>query len=433
MEQFGLSANGFLPATLPLARLPDPYYDPWESVIHRLPSLLQGRLLRDEVRRLAILSTEKLHTEEEWRRAHLILCFLAHAYIWGGETVADVLPPCLTVPLLATAAHLELPPVGTYAALNLWNFTTTTTTTTTTDEEASIPFDDLDRLQALHTFTGTASESWFYVVSVAIECRGAALVPVLLGALAAARARDYAATELADDAFPAAARALADFRSKHLAIVTRYIIVPARQQAALALASSSSSSSLAPSSSPGLQLTGTGGTDLLPFLKQSRDETLRAAFPDKAGRFVDMNNGRDQHILRSITATPSCFASTAMPSFIPYHPGPYGPFNPNAAAAAYQANGTFPTSPAHLALPVQHGHHGHHGHHGQMYVPYTHADMRKADAARRLEQLREDMRQTRREVEALHGRVSEVGVQLQGLTAAVDGHVKKYVKKYVKK
>ncbi len=97
----------------------------------------------------------------------------------------QTLPPCITRPLLAVTAHVELPPVATYAALNLWNFCTV-------DSHGSrsngVPFDDLDRLQALHTFTDTESESWFFVVSVAMECRAAKIVPVLLEALKAASA-----------------------------------------------------------------------------------------------------------------------------------------------------------------------------------------------------------------------------------------------------
>lgn len=92
------------------------------------------------------------------------------------------------MPLLAVADHLELPPVATYAALNLWNFTTVSEGGA--EPETAIPFDDLDRLRALHTFTGTESESWFFVVSVAMECRAAKILPVLLGALDAVATND---------------------------------------------------------------------------------------------------------------------------------------------------------------------------------------------------------------------------------------------------
>jgi indoleamine 2,3-dioxygenase len=76
-------------------------------------------------------------------------------------------------------------------------------------------------------------------------------------------------------AFNFAVEELAAFRDIHIQIVTRYIILPARMQrpqdphAGLNLAVASN----------GLKkgLCGTGGTELLPFLKGSRDETRDAA------------------------------------------------------------------------------------------------------------------------------------------------------------
>jgi indoleamine 2,3-dioxygenase len=62
--------------------------------------------------------------------------------------------------------------VATYACVNLWNFTTPSPNLT-----------DLDALQALHTFTGTQDESWFYMVSVAMEAHGAYIIPIMLDAL----------------------------------------------------------------------------------------------------------------------------------------------------------------------------------------------------------------------------------------------------------
>ncbi|KAL1896751.1 hypothetical protein Sste5346_004384 [Sporothrix stenoceras] len=436
-QRFCLSDNGFLPPNLPLARLPDPYYAPWESVISRLPHLLQTNSLRNQVGQLPNLSVHALRSEPEWRRAYLILAFLTHAYIWGEDKVKDVLPPCIAVPLLAVADHLELPPVATYAALNLWNFTTVSDDGTLSD--TSIPFDDLDRLRALHTFTDTESESWFYIVSVAMECRAGKILPVLLKALDAAAINDtptvtaalrqfipciqevghllnrmhercdpstfffqirpYLAgskhmaaqglpngvfydegdgrgewrqlrggsngqssliqffdivmgvehtsngcthvpgdddkaekTEKSEDgfhhevrgympgphrrflenvaampslrdfvmqaqsdaptdelqelsaAFEDATKALAAFRNKHLAIVTRYIIIPSRQKAAREASNASDAKTCPlrglagnPSKKDSAELlTGTGGTELLPFLKHTRDETLQA-------------------------------------------------------------------------------------------------------------------------------------------------------------
>jgi indoleamine 2,3-dioxygenase len=86
-----------------------------------------------------------------------------------------------------------------------------------------------------------------------------------------------------EEAFQTATRALAEFRNKHLQMVTRYIIIPSRQPNGsqgvnLATVSSRLKEPSAAGGMPpgGGELTGTGGTALLPFLKQSRDETFQA-------------------------------------------------------------------------------------------------------------------------------------------------------------
>ncbi len=70
--------------------------------------------------------------------------------------------------------------MATYAALNLWNFSST-----------GEDFTDLDSLKALHTFSGTEDESWFYVLSVAVEARGAHILPLMLQATDAIKHKDY--------------------------------------------------------------------------------------------------------------------------------------------------------------------------------------------------------------------------------------------------
>ena len=50
--------------------------------------------------------------------------------------------------------------------------------------------DNLENIATLTTFTGSIDESWFYLVSVAIEARGAPILPLMLRAVAAARKND---------------------------------------------------------------------------------------------------------------------------------------------------------------------------------------------------------------------------------------------------
>lgn len=78
-------------------------------------------------------------------------------------------------------------------------------------------------------------------------------------------------------AFNEAVAALSGFRDKHIALVTRYIIIPSRQAKPQNLVKrrdiASASSKLASEKPKTQELVGTGGTTLIPFLRTSRDET----------------------------------------------------------------------------------------------------------------------------------------------------------------
>lgn len=87
---YDVTNNGFLPSPAPIARLEDSYYETWEFLAKNLPFLLKSQLLRRCVDGCTVLSTDRLVTEGDWRRAYVILVFLAHGYIWGGETPSEV-------------------------------------------------------------------------------------------------------------------------------------------------------------------------------------------------------------------------------------------------------------------------------------------------------------------------------------------------------
>lgn len=302
------------------------------------------------------------------------------------------------MPFLTVSTHVELPPVLTYAAANLWNFTC-----------AGDDFSNLQDLSTLFSVTGTESEAWFLLISVAMEAKAAGIIHTMMGALDAVKTREYhtitdALVELREciqnigillermhekcdpmifyhqirpllagsknmeaaglprgvfydegngigewrqlrggsngqssllqffdvvlgvehtsqgggqksfhtevreympgphrrflthvtrmgsirelalvpatteeqqqlrGAYTAATDALSQFRDKHIKIVTRYIILPSKQPW------TGTRKNLASASSEwkGKELTGTGGTTLVPFLKQTRDETSEA-------------------------------------------------------------------------------------------------------------------------------------------------------------
>lgn len=182
VEDYDVSEDhGFLPAELPLELLPNPYYQPWENIMHNFQPLILSKRLRDMIDNLPVLSTHLLETDAEWRRAYMVLAFMSHAYIWGGDRPVNIVPQSIAIPFLDTCKRLELPTVATYAAVVLWNYRPLF------DDE---PIDILENLATLHTFTGSLDESWFYLVSVAIEARGAPTIPLMLHAIQAARNND---------------------------------------------------------------------------------------------------------------------------------------------------------------------------------------------------------------------------------------------------
>ncbi|PYH96775.1 indoleamine 2,3-dioxygenase [Aspergillus ellipticus CBS 707.79] len=182
LVEYGVSVqNGFVPEVPPLRRLGDSYYSPWEEIVQNLPALIKAGTVRQAVDDLPVLSTENLQQEPEWRRAYVVLAYLTHAYIWGGEKPRDILPPSIARPFIEISNHLELPPCATYAALNLWNFKVPSEDTDLTDP---------DNLSVVTSFTGTKDEEWFFVLSVAIEVRGAQLIQLILDAIHGASVDD---------------------------------------------------------------------------------------------------------------------------------------------------------------------------------------------------------------------------------------------------
>ncbi|KAF7590439.1 hypothetical protein BBP40_002843 [Aspergillus hancockii] len=182
LDSYGVSLqNGFLPKPHPLKAFENSYYWPWEDIVRDLPAHIQNRTIRQAVEELPVLSTSELKEEPEWRRAYLLLAYLTHAYIWGGEKPKDILPPAISSPFLEISSHLELPPCATYAALNLWNFSTLHADADLTDPEI---------LSVTASFTGTKDEEWFLMISVAMEAKGAQLIPLMLDAIHAASIDD---------------------------------------------------------------------------------------------------------------------------------------------------------------------------------------------------------------------------------------------------
>ncbi|KAF9090906.1 hypothetical protein BGX29_011233, partial [Mortierella sp. GBA35] len=132
---------------------------------------------------LPVLDAGRLKTKAEQRRGYLILCMLSHAYVWGKhEQAAEVLPAALAVPWQKVADMLEMQPVLTHAAVVMWNW-------------RLLYKDgprDLNNLDTLGTLSGSSDESWFYLVTTAIEATGAPVLIKILNAMQQVRDKDIA-------------------------------------------------------------------------------------------------------------------------------------------------------------------------------------------------------------------------------------------------
>lgn len=165
--------RGFLPKDDPLQRLPYARYHIWEDLADDLPKLLGARLgqAREPLRQLPVLGTDKLTTYAELRRAHLLLCLFAHAYVWGGNTHNDEIPEGVAKPLWDVSERLGIPPVLGHPSIVLYNWRRL-------DAEGAI---SMENLSTLNNFFDGRDESWFYLITVEVEARGAAaVVPMML-------------------------------------------------------------------------------------------------------------------------------------------------------------------------------------------------------------------------------------------------------------
>ncbi|KAJ1901980.1 tryptophan 2,3- dioxygenase [Kickxella alabastrina] len=182
LEDYDISpTNGFLPTEPPLRRISNPYFEPWERIMDKFNQYLLAHHIRRLVRKMPVLDTSKLETQAEFQRAFTILSFMAHAFVWGrnsalSESASDFLPASISIPWVSVAKFLQINPVICCAAVCHWNWQIL-------DENAKDPM-DIDNLGTLHTFSGSTDESWFYLVTTAIEAKCAQGINAILDAVA---------------------------------------------------------------------------------------------------------------------------------------------------------------------------------------------------------------------------------------------------------
>lgn len=175
--------NGFLPSEDPLQRLPYGRYQIWEDLADDLPKLLGARLgqARASLEQLPPLATDKLTTPDELKRAHLLLSLFAHSYVWGGITPKDYIPEGIAKPFWEVSERLGVPAILGHPTIVCYNWRRL-------DMNGDIC---MENLSTLNNFFDGRDESWFYLITVEIEARGAAsIVPTMLALDAVARSEE---------------------------------------------------------------------------------------------------------------------------------------------------------------------------------------------------------------------------------------------------
>ena len=143
----------------PPLRLLSPGAAAWEDALLELPKLLLTGRLRSAVGALPALDAAPLLAQAQsdgddtqlWR-AHLLLSFLSHAYVWAdaaggapaGASPPSTLPARLATPWLAVSTALDMPPILSYATYNLLNWRRL---------DATAPI-ELGNIVCLHNFLG---------------------------------------------------------------------------------------------------------------------------------------------------------------------------------------------------------------------------------------------------------------------------------------
>jgi indoleamine 2,3-dioxygenase len=167
--------NGFMGDEIPLRRLKDEYYEPWERIMDNLSAYLQTDKIEfyKRINELPILKLDKLKTRLEERRACVVLSFLSHAYIFAESTIRvtekrkgeypSVLPKQLALPWWEICKKFEMAPIMTYYSLIISNWGLL-------NEKSAL---SLSNAFCLNLFLGGIDEAWFYLVPIEIEVQGA--------------------------------------------------------------------------------------------------------------------------------------------------------------------------------------------------------------------------------------------------------------------
>ena len=180
LAQFDLSPDrGFLPATDPLAQLPD------EPILNQIGAELPKFLTARQFRSFVNDHREVMGpVADDWgldvfRCAMRTLSFVGHAFVWEDpDHPASLIPASLALPGCAGAQQLGRPPGLSYASYALHNWRRL-------DPQKPI---ELGNVVLLQNFLGGLDEEWFVLIHIDIEAKAGPGLVGLVQAHNAARA-----------------------------------------------------------------------------------------------------------------------------------------------------------------------------------------------------------------------------------------------------
>lgn len=173
--------RGFLLEADPLTQLSEPFAE-WEAVARQLAKLTLSPHIRPILSHLPPFPTHLLQTRLAYERAMTMLAYMANLYVFApNQTVATRLPRSLAVPFCQVAAHLERPPILSYASQSMYNWRRI-------DPNGPIAVGNLTLIQ---NFLGGMDEEWFVTLHINIEAVAGKALSLLLPAQTAVSQQDH--------------------------------------------------------------------------------------------------------------------------------------------------------------------------------------------------------------------------------------------------
>ncbi len=166
---------GFLPGTPPLTHL-GAGFEHWEDLMLEVPARLADKEVRSW---LAVQPALPVHllSGAQCERAFLMLGILGHSYVHGEEAPLQRLPASLALPWVALAERLGRPPVLAHGSVVLQNWR----------KKDPAKGMEAENLATLLSFGPTPDEEWFFMLTAAMEAKGAAALFELAVMLRAAK------------------------------------------------------------------------------------------------------------------------------------------------------------------------------------------------------------------------------------------------------